>query len=232
MERIIVDSMTYSDVYQLFREDIPQLNHKIEEANKKIRKKYRNARNTERHYFTPIKYKSNRGFYYVLQFFDNGINVPKNERHGFYYYVMFVLKRGIYAMKPSQINRQFWHFTIYTPHFFDRYKERHLKNKNANTHDAIYQFLTENPKVSSRVVPSEKYPNDYWTFCNDGICLCNQLDNFTIEAKTFVDWDILFKDQQDLALEAKEFMLEKGFELNVPYEIEDFNEYVPESEII
>ena len=228
MARIIVDSMSYEEVFELFREDLTQLNHKIEAATKKMRKKYRNARNSERHYFTPIKYQSQRGFNYVLQFFDNGINVPREARLGFYYYTWYIQRKGVYAMMLSQLNRQVWHFTIYTPHFFDRYKERFLKDKTISTPDAIYTFFTRNPKSSTQGVPSEKYPNGYWAICNDGICLCNHLNGFTIEAKTFIDWSLLYKGQQDLAIKAKEFMLEKGFELNVP--VEDFDDYMPEPE--
>ena len=131
-------------------------------------------------------------------------------------------------MMMSRMNGQYWHFTVYTPHFFDRYKERHLKDKSISTPDAVYQFFMRNLKSSAQTVTSEKYPNGYWNICNDGICLCNRLGGLSIEAKTFVDWSILYKDEQVKAIEAKEFMLEKGFELKVP--VEDFDEYIPEAE--
>ena len=86
----------------------------------------------------------------------------------------------------------------------------------------------KNMKVVSQKVknPSEKYPKDYWTACNEGLCLCNQMEQLIVEVKTIISWDMLKSDEQEFAINGKLHILSKGFDLALPDEI--FSEYTEE----
>lgn len=72
--------------------------------------------------------------------------------------------------------------------------------------------------------PSEKYPKGYWAVCNDGLCLCNRMNGLTVEATTFITYDMAGIEQKQFSYDAKTAMLDRGFEINLPEE--DFEEFV------
>lgn len=83
-----------------------------------------------------------------------------------------------------------------------------------------------NQKVSSSGKPSEKYPRGFWMVCNEGLCLCNQLEGLTVEVATFVDYESAGFSKKQFAFDAKQAMLNNGFELQLPEE--DFDEFEEE----
>ena len=86
---MIVDSMTYEEIIDLFKVDCAILLHKINENNKRFHKAVRESRTKGKRYFKPITFSGSRGFNYVLQFFDYGIDFPTKKRLGLYYYAWF-----------------------------------------------------------------------------------------------------------------------------------------------
>ena len=226
---IIVDSMTYEEIVKLFEEkEKPLIMHKIAEAGKNLRRLIKNTRNIERRYFTPIKFSSSRGFNVTIQCYDEGINYPRHQRLGAFYYAWFRRNRGIYLLTYSLMQRTEWHYSVYTPHFLDRYNERFLKDPSLSKPDIIDVFMENNRKVSAMRLKAEdaKYENEYWITCNDGLCFCINPFGFFVEVKTFISWDMLKIDQQEFALNAKEFMRKHGFDLRVPDE--DFDDFIEE----
>lgn len=230
---MIVDSMTYDEVLKELKADLPMVNYRIEAENKRFKKLLCDTRSRERYYYRPVTFKSARGFNWVLQFFNEGLGVPSKQRLGLIEYAWFVQNRGLYAITISRLSRNGIvtnHFTFYTPHFIDRYRERFLNDPSIKKVDAFHHFIVSNPKFSSQKLknPSEKHPNDYWSICNDGLCLCNTLQGFTVEAKTFITWDMVGKDQRQFAIEGNRFMANQGLELDVSFPDEDFDEYSKE----
>ena len=138
-------------------------------------------------------------------------------------------KRGVYAVTVSRLslgNQWTWHFSVYKPHFMDRYKERCLNDCSIPRLEAFHRYFINNQKVSSSGKPSEKYPKGYWMVCNDGLCLCNRLEGFTVEVATFVDYAEAGFQKKQFAYDAKQAMLDIGFELKLPEE--DFDEFEEE----
>lgn len=225
---MIVDTMTYSEILALYGEDGKLLENKIKESRKKYFHLIRTSRNTSRVYFKAIEFDSKRGFHHVVQFFNDGINKPTKQRLGQIYYACFRQKRGIFVATLSLAEKMFYHFNIYTPHFFDRYRERCLKDLSLNKSDVINTFFRNNAKVVSMKlrIPSEKYPNEYWSICAEGLCLCNYLENFVIEMKTFISKDMLREDQWEFIRAGKIHSLDKGYEISFPDE--DFDDYTIE----
>lgn len=227
---MIVDSMTYDEILDLLKDDTRIVEHKIHENEKKYKRLVATSRNKERKFFKPIRFQSACGFHYVLVFFDQGINIPSKHRLGYFFYVWYIQKRGMYAITISLLEKVKWHATFFTPHFIERYRERCLKDVTISKPDSFHCYLMNNLKISSMKskIESEKYPGEYWMFCNDGMCLCKQLKGLTVLARTFITWDMAGKDQQRLGIEGRNFMQDRGFELNIP--VEDFEEYTIEEE--
>ncbi len=222
---MIVDSMTFDDVFRKFQADIPLLNHKIEEGNKYYSRLSRNSRNKNRVYYNPIRFKSQRGFLYVIQFFCRGNNEPEKDKLGIFYYVMYIQNRGMHVFRSSQMNRTEWHVTHFIPHFFDRYRERYCKDLSVDKKDVIHQFFINNLRGVSqkKVIPSKKHPNEFWMAYPEGLCLCENPMGTFVRAKTFVSWDMARIDQKQFVLEGLRALQDYDFELNLP--VEDFEEY-------
>lgn len=219
--QIIVDSMSFDEIFELFRQDLPLLNHKIEDANKAIQKKATVYRNTEQTYYNPISFSTSKGFSYVIQFFNRGISFERRHRIGVYYYVKYLHKGGMYTFMLSSANKQFEHLNLFTPHFFDRYRERFLKDLSLPKDEVIATYIRHNAKRAFRFVPSIKYPKCSYSQSADGLALCELRDNFLFIYKTFIPWDDLGPVKKQIALEGLEAVVKSGFELNLPEEIFD-----------
>lgn len=79
---MIVDSMTYDEILDLYWADKPLVNHKMDAGAKFYGRMLKNARVKGRLHYKPIKFKSQRGFNYVMMFFSLADDVPGKERLG------------------------------------------------------------------------------------------------------------------------------------------------------
>ena len=186
---VIVDSMSNEEILELLEDDVVFLQHKIDENLKRYKQMVKNSVKKERVYYQPLNYKSARGFHYMLQFFKRANDEPDKDKLGMLYYVWFIKNSGTYAITFSRLSYHSyaqWHYTIFTPHFFDRYRERFLKDLSISKPDVIYRFIRGNLKMSSTGHPSEKYPNCIWVACSDGLILCNHLNTINQVAKTLI----------------------------------------------
>ena len=230
---VIVDSMTNEEVLDLLIDDLDFLQHKIDDNLKRYQQMVKNSVKKERVFYQPLNYKSARGFHYMLQFFKRADDDPEKDKLGMIYYVWFIKNHGIYAVFLSRLSLYGyarWRYTVYTPHFFDRYRERFLKDTSISKPDVIYRFIRGNLKMTSVGHPSEKYPNCVWMACSDGLILCNHLNGYNQEAKTFITYEMAGIDQKDFAFTSHKLMLERGVEIKLPDE--DFEEYTKEDESI
>lgn len=233
-KKVIVESMSIEEILKILGEDYKFLQYKIDENKKKYKRLVANSARKDRVMYNPLTFKSAAGFNYVIQFFKRAYNEIETDKLGVIFYIWFIKseetstgkKRGTYVVTVSKLslrNECTWHFTIYTPHFMDRYKERFLKDNSITRLEAFHKYLLGNLKVSSSGKPSEKYPRGYWMVTNDGLCLCNRLDGFTVKVATFVDYASAGFQKKQFAFDAKQAMLDIGFELNLPEE--DFDEF-------
>lgn len=236
-KKVLVDSMSMQEILILLTGDVKFLQHRIDENMKKYRRLAMSSTSRERIMYNPLSYKSATGFNYVIQFFKRAYDEKEKDKVGVIYYAWFMKsietssgkKRGVYAVTVSKLslyNESTWHFTIYKPHFMDRYKERYLKDLSIPRLEAFHHYLINNLKVSSSGKPSEKYPKGYWMACSDGLCFCNRLDGLTVEVSTFVDYESAGYRKKQFAFDAKQAMLDIGFELRLPEE--DFDEFEEE----
>ena len=72
----------------------------------------------------------------------------------------------------------------------------------------------------SKNVPSEKYgENNIWQLCNDGICLMEIKPNTFIVVKTFIPWNSLSLNKQEIIRDISQYINNKSFESIIPNEL-------------
>ena len=76
---MIVDSMTYTEILEHLKKDLKIVMHKYEEGTKHYQKYVRSAKNRERVYYEPMRFKSACGFNYVVLFFKKGLTCLLNN---------------------------------------------------------------------------------------------------------------------------------------------------------
>lgn len=230
--KAIVDSMSNEEILMLLGNDAAFLQHKINDNIKKYRKLVNSSARRERCFYQPLTYRSAKGFDFVIQFFKRAVGEPEKDKLGIIYYARFMKNRGLHAIMISRLSglgqMVTWRATIYTPHFFDRYRERFLKDVSMNKVDVIHHFVLNNLKNVLGGHPSEKYPNSVWIRCNDGLCLCSHLNSINLVAKTFVTLDMAGQERQKFIHGADEAAALRGIELSIADE--DFNEYTEDVE--
>ena len=225
---MITDSMTNEEIISLLEEDFVFVKHKLEELYPKylkLAKKYSHRK--ERVNFKPVSYKSAKGFNYVFRCYKRDVNDKDKLKVGCENYIWYVKERGIYAIREidsASVDGYELIRCIYTPHFFDRYRERFLKDLSIPKLEVIEKFMLSNDKYMSKGIPSEKYPNSSWSLCKDGLCLCTQINNSLYEGKTFVTFDMAVGgERQEFIDYMKRMNTVLKFELDLPKE--DFEEF-------
>lgn len=215
--RRIVDSMSHWELIDLYKQEIPFSEHKINEQLKKcVRMLYDSHK--ELTVFRPTEYKRKSGFNIVVQTFDRGTSFPKKERPGFLLYFWFNYRCGISAIKPLEHPKYGLVLSFLTSHFIERFRERGLKDVNISKPDAINQFFIRNPKRAAQYHPSEKYPDNGYIVCNDGICMVEAKDCFIIY-KTFLSWEQVSAKQKGVSVSVLKTAAMMGDPISVPEEL-------------
>lgn len=219
---VIVDSMSNEEILMLLAKDAAFLQHKIDDNIRKYRKLANSSVRNERYFYKPLTYTSARGFDFVIQFFRRAIDEPEKDSLGIIYYARFLKSRGMYAIMLSLLSgwgqQATWRATIYTPHFFDRYRERFLKDVSLSKVEVIHQYILKNLRAVLTGHPSEKYPNSVWIRCNNGLCLCSHLNSINLVAKTFVTFDMAGFERKEFIRKADEAAALHELELSMPDE--------------
>ena len=200
---MIVDTMTYDDIYSLFKKDKNGIvMHKMESAYTIGRKHLIKTNPKTTHFYDPIKFESKTtGLKYIIQIVNFGHNIPKKQRMGISLYAFFIKKRGIYVATEVD-DCDGGSFDIYTPHFFDRYRERFLCDLSKSKEATIMTFIHNNLNHMRTDIESKKHPNNWFVVCNDGLCLCTKHPKNIYEMNTFVTFEMLHEEQADVVIEA------------------------------
>ena len=137
----------------------------------------------------------------------------KDKEIELYSLVLYNFGSGFYVVEPI-INLRI-RYKIYTPHFFDRFRERELKNPNLSKFDVINTFfkIRNTYKDSSddilfrklirsmEMLPEkvkEKYPENSYVepYGDRGLIILESFEGLDI-VKTYLNFDILKDDQID-----------------------------------
>jgi hypothetical protein len=214
----VVDSMRPEDILNVFRQDIPFINHTLEKESKRYAKAlYPNRK--EPLFFKPLEFQRKDGLNIVLQYFDKSNKYPKNKRLGVWQYMWFNYHGGMSFLRIFPTPEGEGLFYFYTSHFVDRYRERFLKDVTLSKKEAFSLFLQKNPKRLFKNVPSAKYEKSGWMMVTDGLCFVEVKSNNFIIVKTFIPWTYLKKEQIVTLNSIGQEVFIKGFEVNLPWEL-------------
>lgn len=215
---MIVKGMNYGEIVEECFEDLcdcaPRA-FKILKNDKKLKKFIINLKRSclrqhpKKYYFKYFTLTSkNNNTVLVLPSY----NMEKKE-FGIYSLVLYNFGSGFYVVEAINFGE---HYKIYTPHFFDRFRERELKNPKLSKFDVISEFYkTRNAhRLSSgssaicrRSIRSigmlpekvkEKYPKNSYIepYGNRGLIILECLARLDV-VKTYLNFDILRDNQID-----------------------------------
>lgn len=201
---MIVNSMTYSDILNLYLKDqVGIIKHKMDEAYAIGRRWSIKTTSKQLQFMNPIEFQSKKtGLNYIIQIVNFGNTYSKKDRIGVGLYSYFYKDYGLHAATITN-DIDGIKFNILTPHFLDRYRERYLKDKTILKIQAILRFYMSNRSYLYTDIPSEKYSGNCYIVCNDGLGLGIMHNKHIVEFKTFITFEMLHQDQADIIEEAE-----------------------------
>ena len=226
-KKVITDSMDSKEIIALLHEDFAFGQHKYDETYShflKVAKGYSHRK--DRVNFKPQTFRSAMGFNYVFRYYKRAADDKGDGKIGSNHYVWFEKQRGIYAILRITMHAQSVgadRFQIFTPHFFDRYRERYLKDPTIPKLEVVQRFMLGNSQGALAEIPSEKYPGSVWSRCDDGLMLCTKLTDEIYECKTFISFEMTGFGERHFVDFTAEEGLKRGFEFKLPYE--NFNDF-------
>lgn len=198
---MVTETMNYKEVvsqfYQDWHDELCERVKKLSEDNK-YRRYILKQNNNKRIFFNPIEITSRQRNKYILRFCCKGKTEYKKVGLPFILYMYYHTSKGIYIvvcvpMKSHGIKNHL--FTIYTPHFFDRYRERFLKDAHINKIQLINNFLCHNTGAQCLDIENKKYPNSVFCSIPDGAILATRYNDYILENKTYLTNEQLKEDQ-------------------------------------
>jgi hypothetical protein len=106
------------------------------------------------------------------------------------------MDHGTFAFFP--IGENFESLIVYTPHFFDRYQERFLKDSSLEKSKVMQEFFINNSTAHPVRIGNEKYPDFTFMSSKDGVQLGVTLPSGVLEVRTFLSQEQLKNDQIDI----------------------------------
>lgn len=183
---MLVQAMTEEEILREIRNDRSNCLNYIEKIINKYRRQALKSSNFPMK-FPPIEYTTknrNKCLIYFKAF-------CKKDANGLYFTIVFPFLKadGIYGIMILPDDRKMG-ITIYTPHFFKRYKERFLKS-DISIYQTMKEFFLNNSVAISRLVSE----NNMQSTVTDGIVFHNIISEYIYIAKTFVSREMLFTNQ-------------------------------------
>ena len=214
---MIVDSMSYEEIVAEFKKDwhsyFPNVLPQIMEDKKYRRYMLKQTKDNVRVYFKPIELTSKRGNKYILQLSSKGKSDYKKSGLLFILYMYYHRPEGIYVvMLTSKGSRTLEEdlYNVYTPHLFDRYRERDLKDIHKPKMQTIIDFFQHNATGEFLTVDNVKYPNSIFVTVPTGVLLGSIYNEQIFELRTYVSFEMLkgnqIEDSEVLAASVKDYM--------------------------
>ena len=200
---MIVDTMSYEEIVNSYKKDIPEVLRKCCAIIKENHSLYKRTILTRTRagavFFRPVDFQSSSGNNYSMQAFSYDKASFKKSGLRFYSFMSFVNKTGINVVIDSMSNLiSKGYYAMFIPHFFERYRERFLNNESLGMRDTIYTYFKSNQGGSFMPVPSNKYKNSFYCAVHDGVALGTLINEEIILVKTFITYEMLKGDQIEI----------------------------------
>ena len=181
MPAIISDTFDYDDIVRVLDHDEAFVHHQIDALQPKYWRIVIKTKPKGLKIFAPVMVSGNRGIDYMIYMLSRDWQITKKQRLlDYMYFGVYRQTDGFHLVgfmyldsnplaKPEK--------AFFTPHFFDRYKER------TNLH------------LNSDAQGNEKYPDGIFCVYPSGVALGRELPDGNSEMKTFVTYDMLRGEQ-------------------------------------
>ncbi len=196
MQKIILEDFSYSDIIEIINKDKAFIQHQLVDLEASYRKIVAERKPTDAHHFAPKHIVSNRGLNYVITFFFWSKEDFRSNGFTYTIYAYQLKKDGFYAffyVSDHDTSKDCW--MVYTPHFFNRYRERFLKDMSMEKSEVMNQFFLRNYRTMNYDQDNPDYPNGTMSLSQDGIGLGVRNEDTYAEIKTFISLEMLKGDQ-------------------------------------
>ena len=199
MPSIITDTFDYNDIVRVLDQDNAFVHHQIDELQSKYWRIVIKTKPKGLKIFAPVIVKGNRGIDYMIFMVSREWQATKRQRMlDYMYFGVYRQSDGFHLVgflfldtnplaKPEK--------AFFTPHFFDRYKERTGLPMDMPKMEVMKDWILNNVHLNSDAQGNEKYPDGIFCAYPTGIALGRELPDGNSEMKTFITYEMLRGEQ-------------------------------------
>ena len=194
MPAIITDTFDYDDIVRVLDLDEAFMHHQIDALQPKYWRIVIKTKPKGLKIFAPVMVSGNRGIDYMIYMLSRDWQITKKQRlldymcfgvyrqtDGFHLVGFMYLDSNPLA-KPEK--------AFFTPHFFDRYKERTGLPMDMPKMEVMKDWIMKNLHLNSDAQGNEKYPDGIFCVYPSGVALGRELPDGNSEMKTLSMQDI------------------------------------------
>ena len=200
---MIVDSMTYEEVVGAYIKENLEVQKKCCSIIKENLSDYKRIIFSRSRpgpiFFRPVEIKSSAGNDYYMQAFSYNKASFKKSGLRYYSFLHYYNKKGMTVVIDTALNlvtNEF--YAIFISHFFERYRERYLKDQSADIKDTVFSYFKANQGGTFTPVPSDKYKDSFYCAVNDGVALGSKINDKILLVKTFITYEMLRGEQIEI----------------------------------
>ena len=179
MPAIITETFDYDDIVRVLDLDEAFVHHQIDALQPKYWRVVIKTKPKGLKIFAPVMVSGNRGIDYMY------FGVYR-QTDG-YHLVGFMYLDSNPLTKPEK--------AFFTPHFFDRYKERTDLPMDTPKMEVMKDWIMKNLHLNSDAQGNEKYPDGIFCAYPSGVALGRELPDGNSEMKTFITYEMLRGEQ-------------------------------------
>ena len=199
MPSIITDTFDYNDLVRVLDQDEAFVHRQIDALQPKYWRIMLKSKPKGHVIFTPVMVTGNRGIDYLIYMVSRDWQITKKQR------LLDYMHFGIYRQSDGFHLVGFLYLdsnpmakaekAFFTPHFFDRYRERTGLPSDMPKMEVIKDWISKNQHLNSDVQGNEKYPDGIFCAYPSGIALGRELPDGNSEMRTFITYDMLRGEQ-------------------------------------
>ena len=199
MPAIITDTFDYDDIVRVLDLDEAFVQHQINALQPKYWRAVIKTKPKGLKIFAPVMVSGNRGIDYMIYMLSRDWQITKKQR------LLDYMQFGVYRQTDGFHLVGFMYLdsnplakpekAFFTPHFFDRYKERTGLPMDLPKMDVMKDWIMKNLHLNSDAQGNEKYPDGIFCAYPSGVALGRELPDGNSEMKTFVTYDMLRGEQ-------------------------------------
>mgnify|MGYP006988920776 FL=1 len=199
MSAIITDTFGYSDIVRVLDLDDAFVHHQIDALQPKYWRAVIKTKPKGLKIFQPVMVSGNRGIDYMIYMLSRDWQITKKQRLlDYMYFGVYRQTDGFHLVGFAYLDSNPLakaEKVFFTPHFFDRYRERTGLPMDMPKMEVMKDWIKKNQHLNSDVQGSEKYPDGIFCVYPSGVALGRELPDGNSEMRTFVTYDMLRGEQ-------------------------------------